>query len=80
MSETFGSRLARLRQSAGLSQTRLAAAAGVPVTTLRNWERGRRIPLATAVPRLADSLGISADEVLGRAGSGLTQGDQVRPG
>jgi transcriptional regulator with XRE-family HTH domain len=71
--ELFGRRLARLREAAGMSQPALAEAAGVPVTTLRNWERGRRQPLALALGSLADALGVTADELLGRKPGGGNQ-------
>ena len=35
---------AAIRKRTGLSQARFAASIGVPVTTLRNWEQGRRMP------------------------------------
>jgi transcriptional regulator with XRE-family HTH domain len=64
--ETMGKRLKRLREAAGLSQSQLAAAAGVPVGTLRNWEYDRREPLLGAAARLADGLGCTLDELAGR--------------
>jgi transcriptional regulator with XRE-family HTH domain len=60
----MGERLQQLRQARGLSQTQLAAAAGVPVGSLRNWEQGHRTPLLSAAARLAVALGVSLD-VLG---------------
>jgi transcriptional regulator with XRE-family HTH domain len=62
----MGQRLARLRRERGLSQAALAAAAKVPVGTLRGWEYGRRTPLLDAACRLADALQISLDELAGR--------------
>jgi transcriptional regulator with XRE-family HTH domain len=62
----MGHRLARLRRERGLSQEGLAAAAGVPVGTLRGWEYGRRTPLLDAAVKLADALGVSLDELAGR--------------
>lgn len=63
----FGARLLRLREMAGLTQASLAEAAGVPITTLRNWEHGRREPLASAVRKLASALGVTTDVLLGAA-------------
>jgi hypothetical protein len=37
----------------------------VPVDTLRNWEYDRREPLASAICRLAEALGVTSDELLG---------------
>lgn len=63
--ETFGQRIKRLRESAGLTQADLAEAAGVPLGTLRNWEQGTREPKAKILVRLARALGITTDELLG---------------
>jgi transcriptional regulator with XRE-family HTH domain len=62
----MGERLQRLRHRAGLSQSELAKAAGVPLGTLRGWEYGRRKPLLDAAAKLADALGVSLDELAGR--------------
>jgi transcriptional regulator with XRE-family HTH domain len=49
-----------------MSQAQLADAAQVPVGTLRGWEYGRRTPLLDAAVKLADALGVSMDELVGR--------------
>jgi len=59
--ESFGERLRRLRAEAELTQVQVAERAGVPLTTLRNWETDRREPLASALFKLATALGVSAD-------------------
>jgi transcriptional regulator with XRE-family HTH domain len=64
--ETMGERLQRIRQGKGLSQSQLARAAGVPVASLRNWERDRRELLLKTAARLADALGVTLDELAGR--------------
>jgi transcriptional regulator with XRE-family HTH domain len=63
--ETFGRRLKRLREAAGLSQAQLAAAACVPVGTLRNAEYDRREPLVSTAGKLAAAIGVTVDELLG---------------
>jgi transcriptional regulator with XRE-family HTH domain len=65
--ETFGQRLKRLRQAAGLSQQRLADAAGLPMGTVRGWEYDRREPLLSAAVKLAQGLGVSLDVLAGVA-------------
>ena len=62
----MGQRLQRLRQAAGLSQSQLARAAGVPPGSLKNWEQGRRLPQLDAACRLARAVGVSLDELAGR--------------
>src|SRR5437763_842363 len=77
--ETMGQRLQRLRQAAGFSQPRLAAAAAVRVSSLRNWEQGRRLPQLDAAARLAKALGITLGELAG----GILEGPpaaQASPG
>ena len=59
--QQMGVRLQCLRQAAGLSQSGLAKAAGVPIGTLRNWEQGRRVPLLDTAARVAKALGVSLD-------------------
>lgn len=63
--ETLGERLQRLRQAARLSQPQLAEAAGVPVTTLRNWEQGRRGMMLETAATVAEALGVTLDELAG---------------
>jgi DNA-binding XRE family transcriptional regulator len=58
----FSERLKALRDKAGLSQSQLARASGVPVWTVRGYEQGRREPLWNVLFKLADALGVSVDE------------------
>jgi transcriptional regulator with XRE-family HTH domain len=63
----MGVRLKRLREAAGLSQAKLAAAAGVSQRALQNWEYGERtFDFETAV-KLAAALGCSLNELAGVA-------------
>jgi transcriptional regulator with XRE-family HTH domain len=64
--ETVGERLQRLREALGLTQEQLGRAAGVPPTSLRNYEQNRRQPRLDAAVKLADVLDISLDELAGR--------------
>jgi transcriptional regulator with XRE-family HTH domain len=63
--ETMGQRVQRFRQEAGLSQSELAAKAGVPVPTLRNWEQERSIPRVDFAAKVAKALGRPLDEIVG---------------
>lgn len=54
----FAEKLQSLREKAGLSQSQLAQASGVPVWTLRGYEQGRREPLWHVLFKLADALGV----------------------
>jgi transcriptional regulator with XRE-family HTH domain len=63
--ESFADRLQRLRHAAGLSQNQLATAADLPVVSLRNWERARRLPGLDAAAKIARALGVSLDVLAG---------------
>lgn len=45
--------VADIRSRTGLSQTAFAVRIGVPVSTVRNWEQGRRLPEGPARVLLA---------------------------
>jgi putative transcriptional regulator len=47
-----GKDIAELRRFVGLTQTQFAAAMGISVHTLRNWEQGRRRPEGPAIALL----------------------------
>ncbi|HEY8284802.1 MAG TPA: helix-turn-helix domain-containing protein, partial [Chloroflexota bacterium] len=78
--DPFGARLRRLREQAGLSQEQLAERAGVSGQAIGALERGnRRRPYPATARRLADALGLSAEErdallsAIPRAGRGVGQ-------
>jgi transcriptional regulator with XRE-family HTH domain len=60
---SFGGHLRTLRGKAGLSRAELARRAGVPVSTLRNWENDRGFPSMPALLRLAEALGVPAERL-----------------
>jgi transcriptional regulator with XRE-family HTH domain len=68
--DRLGEHWKRLREAAGLSQPQLAKVAGVPVGTLRQWEQCRRLPSLEGFFDLARGLGVSLDELAGRAAGG----------
>jgi transcriptional regulator with XRE-family HTH domain len=60
----FGRHLRGLRDDAGLSRPELARRAGVPFSTLRNWEADRGFPGFPGLPallRLAKALGVPVE-------------------
>jgi transcriptional regulator with XRE-family HTH domain len=61
----MGQRIQRLRKAAGLSQSELARASGIPLGTIQGWEHNRREPLLSAAAKIALALGISLDELAG---------------
>lgn len=66
----FVHRLVELRESRGWSQRELGRQSGIHWNTLSRWERGHvaRVP-AEDVAKVADALGVSIDDLLGRAPS-----------
>jgi transcriptional regulator with XRE-family HTH domain len=56
---SFGRHLRALREAARLSRAELARRAGVPASTLRNWEVDRGFPGPAAGMRLAGALGVT---------------------
>jgi len=47
-----GDDVAAIRRFVGLTQVRFAQALGISVSTLRNWEQGRRTPEGAAIALL----------------------------
>ena len=62
--QKFGHHLTELRQAAGLSQYDLAAKIGVAQTNISFWERGEKPPRGEVLPKLAQILGVSIDQLL----------------
>jgi hypothetical protein len=66
--ETFGARLALVRQHMGWGNTREAAVAcGLPVESWRGWERDNRLPrdYATVCRKIADRTGVNLVWLMG---------------
>lgn len=58
-----GAHLARLRAARDWSQTRAAQETGVPLDTLRDYERGRTQPSIDRLAHMARALGVTMDEL-----------------
>jgi len=63
--ETFGERLGRLREDAGLSQSALARRVGVSQSAVSQMESGERSPSYGMLIQLADALGVSIAYLVG---------------
>jgi len=59
-----GQKIKRLRLEQGVTQQAVADAVGVTVRTIISWEQGARVPGGDKIARLAQALGVSADELL----------------
>lgn len=62
--ETFGQRLARLRQAKGFTQGEFAEKIGVSQRVLCYYERETDYPPALLLPMIAQELGVSMDELM----------------
>ena len=66
-SKTLASNIKKYRQKAGLSQDQLARKAGIPYSTFLKIESGYTTnPSIQAVQSIAEALGVSIDELVGR--------------
>lgn len=60
----FGNRLKKLRKDKGFTVKEVASKAGIPLSSYREWEQGRKI-LGEPYPDLANALGITLGELFG---------------
>lgn len=63
--ETLGERIKEVRCEKRITQKMLAQKSGISTKMLRNYERGHNEPGAAALGWLAQTLGVSADWLLG---------------
>jgi transcriptional regulator with XRE-family HTH domain len=59
-----GAHLAALRKGAGLSQVELAESIGESQQNVAFWEQSEKPPRSDVLPRLADALGVSVEDLL----------------
>lgn len=62
--QTFDSTIAALRKEKGMTQLELAQSMGVTDKAVSKWERNLSFPDVASLPRLAEQLGVSVDELL----------------
>ena len=65
--ETMGKRISDLRKSKGMTQEQLAQKVGVTAQAVSKWENDLSCPDISILPQLAEALGVTTDELLGRA-------------
>ena len=56
--------IASARRRAGVSQDKLAKELGVTGVAVCLWEKGRNMPRAALLPKIAEVLGCSIDDLL----------------
>jgi len=64
MPEKLGRNLKRIRSDKNMSQGDIARALGVDRGYISNIENGKRNPTLATIQKLANALGVSADELL----------------
>jgi transcriptional regulator with XRE-family HTH domain len=63
--ETMGERFQRLREEARMTQREASQRSGIPLQTLRTWEQGKNVPRVDLAMRLARTLGVDMNTLLG---------------
>ena len=64
--ETMGKRISDLRKNKGMTQEQLAQQVGVTAQAVSKWENDLSCPDISILPQLAEALGVTTDELLGR--------------
>ena len=64
MKKTLGARIAALRKEKGMTQLELAQQMGVTDKAVSKWERDLSCPDINTVPRLAEVLGVSLEDLM----------------
>lgn len=79
MEMTIGKRIAMLRRQKGLKQEDLANELDVSPQAVSKWENDQTCPDISLLPRLAQLLGVSVDELLSGKKEDLPQTVQILP-
>ena len=64
--EKFRLQFRTIRERRGLTQVALGQRAGIAPASISHFETGQRVPSLESLVKLADALGVSVDELLGR--------------
>src|SRR5436189_2409352 len=75
----LGLRIRELREERGLTREDLSVKAGVPVTSLINWEVGHREPMAFQLRKLSVALSVPCDSLFDVPAGGATPRGRGRP-
>ena len=63
---TIGESIRKARLEKGYSQTKLSIKSGISVSVISYWETGRVFPTLINLIPVADALGVTLDELVGR--------------
>lgn len=70
-------KIKEMRERRGITQAQFAALTGVRQNTVSQWESGKRHPSSLLLSELADVLGCTVDELLGRGREGRREEDSL---
>ena len=76
---TLGKRIAMLRRQKGLKQEDLANTLGISSQAVSKWENDQTCPDISLLPKLAELLGVTVDELLSGEKQELAQTAKVLP-
>ena len=74
--EVFGKRLKELRKANGYTIEQFAAMVGISKSTLGYYENDKRMPDIEILARIADTLNVNADYLIGRTNTTAQKGRQ----
>jgi transcriptional regulator with XRE-family HTH domain len=72
----FGARLKQLRIAQGLNQSQFAKKVSLTQAAISQFEDGKRIPSSSALQKIASSLGLSLDELVGNSQEDVTDSEK----
>lgn len=75
--QTLGQKIAELRKAKNLTQLELANRLSITDKAVSKWERDLSCPDISTVPKLAEILGVSADELLRCSKNEKTESDKT---
>ncbi len=64
----FSQKIKELRKDKKWTQAKMASALGYSLKEYQSWERGERCPSIIALPKIAETFGVSCDHLLGLIG------------
>ena len=75
MKKTLGALIAELRKERGMTQAQLAEQMGVTDKAVSKWERNLSCPDISSIPKLAEVLEVSVDQLMKGENAGAKQAD-----
>lgn len=72
--QTLGNMIANLRKEQGMTQLDLAEKMGVTDKAVSKWERDLSCPDVSSIPKLAEILGVTVDELMQSKSDGAKAG------